>query len=98
LGVPASLLSVHGAVSSQCAEAMAKGARRALGADLGLAITGVAGPGGGTKEKPVGLVFAALSGPGRAEVVRRLEINGPRQEVRSRAVTAALRLAFDAVR
>jgi nicotinamide-nucleotide amidase len=96
LGVPAKLIARRGAVSAECAAAMARGARRALGADVGVAITGVAGPGGGTKEKPVGLVFVAVSGPGRAETFRRLEINGPREAVRSRAATAALRLAFDA--
>ncbi|MDE2490186.1 MAG: CinA family protein, partial [Elusimicrobia bacterium] len=50
-----------------------------------------------TREKPVGLVFAAVSGPGRAERVRRLEIHGGRESVRRRAAAAALRLAFDAV-
>ena len=97
LGVSAGLLKKHGAVSAECAAALARGARRTLGSDIGVSITGVAGPDGGTKEKPVGLVFAAVSGPGRAEAVKRLEIHGPRDAVRSRAVTAALRLAFDAV-
>jgi len=96
LGVPKEVLVRHGAVSKECAAAMARGARRAVGADVGVAITGVAGPGGGTKDKPVGLVFVAASGPGRAESVRRMEIHGPRDVVRGRAVTAALRLAFDA--
>jgi nicotinamide-nucleotide amidase len=98
LGVPSSLLKEHGAVSAECAAALARGARREIGADVGVAITGVAGPDGGTKEKPVGLVFVAVSGPGREEAVKRLEINGPREAVRSRAATAALRLAFDAAR
>ncbi|NNN05666.1 MAG: competence/damage-inducible protein A [Elusimicrobia bacterium] len=98
LGVPSKLLARFGAVSAECAAAMARGARKSIGADMGAAITGVAGPDGGTKEKPVGLVFVAVSGPGRAEAVKRLEINGPRDAVRGRAVTAALRLAFDAVR
>lgn len=96
LGVPAGLLKKHGAVSAECAAALARGARRALRSDIGVSITGIAGPDGGTKEKPVGLVFIAVSGPGRAEAVKRLEIHGPRDAVRSRAVTAALRLAFDA--
>jgi nicotinamide-nucleotide amidase len=96
LGVPARVLARHGAVSPECAAAMAEGARRALKADLGVSITGVAGPGGGTKDKPVGLVHLAVSGPGRRRASRRLEINGPREAVRSRAVTAALRLVFDA--
>jgi len=95
-GVPAAVLEKHGAVSAECAAALARGARRTLGADIGVSITGVAGPGGGTKDKPVGLVYVAVSGPGRAEAVRKLEINGPRESVRSRAVTSALRLAFDA--
>lgn len=96
LGVPPAVLKRYGAVSAECAAAMAQGARRSLGAGIGVAVTGVAGPGGGTKEKPVGLVFVAVSGPGRAVAVKKLEINGPRESVRSRAVTAALRLVFDA--
>ena len=63
LGVPAELLHAHGAVSDPVAQAMAEGARRATGADWGLAITGVAGPGGGSDEKPVGLVHLAIAGP-----------------------------------
>ena len=63
LGVPAELLQAHGAVSDPVAQSMAEGARRVTGADWGLAITGVAGPGGGSDEKPVGLVHLAIAGP-----------------------------------
>ena len=63
LGVPAALLERHGAVSDPVAQAMAEGARRATGADWALAISGVAGPGGGTEQKPVGLVHIAVAGP-----------------------------------
>jgi PncC family amidohydrolase len=63
LGVPAADLAAHGAVSEPVALAMARGARLALGADLALSTTGVAGPGGGTQAKPVGLVYFAVSGP-----------------------------------
>ena len=63
LGVPAELLQAHGAVSDPVAQAMAEGARRVTGADWGLAITGVAGPGGGSDEKPVGLVHLAIACP-----------------------------------
>lgn len=97
LGVPSKLIARHGAVSKEVAAAMASGVRRLLRTDLGIAITGVAGPGGGTKDKPVGLVYLAVSGPGKAASARKVSINGPRDAVRGRAVTAALRLAFDAV-
>jgi nicotinamide-nucleotide amidase len=63
LGVPAALLEQHGAVSDPVAQAMAEGVRRATGADWALAITGVAGPGGGSDAKPVGLVHIAVAGP-----------------------------------
>ncbi len=61
LGVPAEVLEKHGAVSEECARAMAEGVRRALGATYGLATTGIAGPGGGTPEKPVGTVYVAVA-------------------------------------
>ena len=61
LGVPHELLARHGAVSAPVALAMAEGARRLLRADLALAVTGIAGPGGGTPDKPVGLVYIALA-------------------------------------
>jgi nicotinamide-nucleotide amidase len=72
LGVPAELLEKHGAVSAEVAQAMAEGALRGSGADLAVAVTGIAGPTGGTPEKPVGLVYFALAGTdGRAQVVER---------------------------
>lgn len=61
LGVPAELLARYGAVSAPCAEAMARGVRERFGADVALSITGIAGPGGGTPEKPVGLVYIGLA-------------------------------------
>jgi len=72
LGVPAALLERHGAVSDPVAEAMAEGVRRLTGATWSLAVTGIAGPGGGTAEKPVGLVHIAVAGPDgcRSEAVR----------------------------
>jgi nicotinamide-nucleotide amidase len=91
LGVPAEVLAKHGAVSAATAEAMAEGARRMLGADVGLAVTGIAGPGGGTPEKPVGLVFVHAAGPDGSSA-RELTIPGDRADVRGRATVIALHL------
>ncbi len=91
LGVPASLLEQHGAVSAEAAQAMAHGVRARLGADVGVSVTGVAGPEGGTEEKPVGLVFLHAAGPD-GEEARRTELPGDREMVRGRATAAALHL------
>jgi len=89
LGVRPETLEEHGAVSAQCAGEMACGARRLLEVDVALALTGVAGPGGGTPEKPVGLVFAALAGPG-GQAVRELRLGGSRTGIRCCAVLNVL--------
>ncbi len=72
LAVPADVLAAHGAVSAQVAMAMAGGVRRSVGCDIGVSVTGIAGPGGGTPAKPVGLVYVAVDGPGGAQVERHL--------------------------
>ncbi len=92
LGVPAELLRRHGAVSAEVAAAMAEGVARTSGARLGLATTGIAGPGGGTASKPVGLVFHAVAYRGRTRVERR-EFPGGRTQVKERAANLALDLA-----
>ena len=91
-GVPAQLIEAHGAVSEQVALALAQGARERVGADVGIGVTGVAGPGGGTAEKPVGLVWIALCGPDGRRLVRRVDQRGSRADVRERTVIAALHL------
>jgi nicotinamide-nucleotide amidase len=91
LDVPEALLEEHGAVSAEVAQAMARGVRERLGADVGVAVTGVAGPDGGTPEKPVGLVFVHAAGPD-GEKARRTELPGDREMVRGRATAAALHL------
>lgn len=91
LGVSAELIAEQGAVSAGVAAAMAVGARERLGADVAVAVTGVAGPGGGTAEKPVGLVFAHAVGPDGEKSVR-TELPGDREMIRGRATAASLHL------
>lgn len=91
LGVPAEVLAEHGAVSAETAAALAHGARERLGADVGLAVTGVAGPGGGTAEKPVGLVFLHAAAPG-GERALEFSVPGDRQAIRARTAVSALHL------
>jgi nicotinamide-nucleotide amidase len=91
LGVSDETLASHGAVSPETAAAMAAGARRSLGADVAIAVTGIAGPAGGTPVKPVGLVDFHASGPG-AEIARELILPGDREAIRRRATAAALHL------
>jgi nicotinamide-nucleotide amidase len=91
LGVPAEVLEAHGAVSAESAEAMARGARERLGVDIAVAVTGIAGPGGGTAEKPVGLVFVHATGPDGERHVR-TELPGDRDMIRGRATAASLHL------
>jgi len=88
-GVPAELLEKHGAVSREVAAALAEGIRQSSGANLGLAVTGIAGPTGGTAEKPVGLVFHALAGDRSTEVVER-RFSGNREQIRRFASQQAL--------
>jgi nicotinamide-nucleotide amidase len=93
LGVPVSTLKRHGAVSAETAIAMATGALKNSEADISVAITGIAGPGGGTKQKPVGLVhFAAASRHGELIAPRRLFGKIGRRRVRERSVAEALEL------
>ena len=91
LGVERTVLETYGAVSAEAAAAMAHGVRVRLGADVGVAVTGVAGPDGGTEEKPVGLVFVHAVGPD-GEEARRTELPGDREMVRGRATAASLHL------
>ncbi|MGQ9779137.1 MAG: competence/damage-inducible protein A [Bacillota bacterium] len=97
LGVPAEILAAHGAVSAETARAMAEGVRRLLGADLGLASTGIAGPGGGTPEKPVGLVYLGLAWEGGVETRRHL-FAWDRLGNKEAAAQAALALVWEWLR
>jgi len=96
LGVPRSLLIEHGAVSDPVAGAMATGARRHLGCDWAISVTGIAGPDGGTPEKPVGLVYVGIAGPDGVRV-RELRLHGDRERIRQRSSTIALHLLREAL-
>jgi competence/damage-inducible protein CinA-like protein len=91
LGVPDDVLARHGAVSAEAAAAMAAGARERLGADLAVAVTGIAGPGGGTAEKPVGLVYHHAVSPDGSRAVD-FQFPGDREGIRRRATATALHL------
>ncbi len=97
IGVPAELIDKHGAVSEQVARAMAEGALRNSRAQLSLAITGVAGPGGGTPEKPVGLTYIGLLLRGQTPQVRRHIWQGDREAVKNASAQAALAWIIEAL-
>jgi PncC family amidohydrolase len=94
LGVAAESIASHGAVSAQVCLAMAAGARRALAADIGLAVTGIAGPDGGTPAKPVGLTYVAVC-DGDGQVVRRHAWAGDRSANKRASAVAALELVLE---
>jgi nicotinamide-nucleotide amidase len=92
LGVDKALLDGHGAVSAEVARAMAEGALKNSPADLTVAVTGIAGPGGGTAEKPVGLVHFACARKGKPTTQARHIFPGDRRQVREQTVVVALRM------
>ena len=96
LGVPEEILTRFGAVSAECARAMAEGCAAASGADIALSVTGIAGPDGGTEEKPVGLVYIGCRFGGKTAVERRV-FSGDRRAVREQAAETALKLALSAL-
>jgi nicotinamide-nucleotide amidase len=91
-GVPEELIAQYGAVSAEVAEALAEGARAKLGADVGVGVTGIAGPGGGTEEKPVGLVWLSVAKADGEPITRSVNLPGSRADVRDRTTTVAMHL------
>ena len=91
-GVPEQLIERHGAVSEEVAVALAEGARASLDADIGVGVTGIAGPGGGSDQKPVGLVWCAVSLGDGEQAVRKLQLPGSRQVIRDRTTTVVLHM------
>ncbi|MDP9131983.1 MAG: competence/damage-inducible protein A [Nitrospirota bacterium] len=92
LGVPKDVIGRHGAVSSEVAAAMARGIRQRSGTSIGLSVTGIAGPGGATETKPVGLVFVGLDGGPNEARTKEFRFHGDRQVIKQRASQAALDL------
>ena len=91
-GVPAETIETHGAVSEEVAKALAQGARSRFVADVGVGLTGIAGPGGGSSEKPVGLVWLSVAGPDGGSITRSVTLPGGRADVRERAALVAMHL------
>ena len=96
LGVDKEVLKEHGAVSSECALQMAEGAAKRGGSQVGLSTTGIAGPGGGSVEKPVGLVYIGCCVCGKAVAIK-CNFSGDRQSVRAQAVETAIKLLIKQV-
>ena len=97
VGVCIETLEAHGAVSQQCAAAMAIGGITRSAADISLSVTGIAGPGGGTPDKPVGLVWMAVATKDGVQISKRFDFIGDRQAVRNQAVEASLTLILAAL-
>ncbi len=91
-GVKAETIEQHGAVSAEVAEALAEGVRAKLGADVGVGVTGIAGPGGGTEEKPVGLVWLSVATADAEPLTRSVNLPGSRADIRDRTTTVAMHL------
>jgi nicotinamide-nucleotide amidase len=91
-GVPAELIERHGAVSAEVARALADGARAKLGADVGVGVTGLAGPAGGSEEKPVGLVWLSVVKADAEPLTRSVNLPGSRADIRDRTTTVAMHL------
>ena len=94
VGVPQECLRNHGSVSERTALAMADGVREAMSSDIGIAITGIAGPGGGTDEKPVGTVWMAVTDLDN-QIVKNFKFDGERSEIKRLAVEAAADLCLE---
>ena len=94
LGVSMSLIEEFGAVSEPVAKAMAEGVRKRSKADIGISTTGIAGPTGGTEDKPVGLVFIAVAARSK-KMVRKHRFKGTRQQIKNKAAGAALKLLLE---
>ena len=98
LGVPPDLIVARGAVSREVTLAMAEGALSLFRADLAIAVTGVAGPGGGSRGKPAGTVWVAIVAPGGVRYAHRFRFPGGREAVRRETVRASLNAAIDVLR
>ena len=94
LGVPEDILAAHGAVSEETARYMAEGVRRLIGSTYAVAVTGIAGPTGGTADKPVGLVYLAVAREDGTAVIRR-QFSGTRMEIKNQTAETAMKLLLE---
>jgi len=94
LGVPAEKLEAYGAVSEEVALAMAEGVKKLFKTDIAIAVSGLAGPGGGTAEKPVGLVYLAMNGPDKIKCLK-FRLKGTRGEIRKKVVDIAFEMLYE---
>ena|SRR3989304_4186468 len=94
LGIPSTSIRRYGAVSSQVAKKMAEGVRKAFHTTFGVSITGIAGPGGGSRKKPVGLVFIAVS-DGKRTIVKKEKLKGSRREIKKESARRSLKYFYD---
>lgn len=97
LGVKNETLKTCGAVSEEIAKEMALGALKVSGVDFSVAVTGIAGPGGGSIDKPIGLVFIAIADKNQSVFVKKMELSGDRDEIRLQSVSEAIRMLIEAI-
>ncbi len=98
IGVPEATLNAYGAVSEPTARAMVEGVRALFNADIAISVTGIAGPGGGTAEKPVGLVYIGLAVRDRETQIVHYVWDGDRESNKARSADAALRMIYDVIK
>ncbi|MGH1398666.1 MAG: CinA family protein [Alphaproteobacteria bacterium] len=97
LGVPAAIINTHGAVSKECAAAMAQGALQNSHADIAVSVTGIAGPDGGSADKPLGTIYIGVAKTGHDTITRHYAFDGTRNDIRKQTCEAALNILLQSL-